>query len=122
MKVKDYISDYGVLGVLFAVRYLCYVKYLRPPGVKNYTYFSLVDKRLYSYHQSLLARGPGARINLENIVDPVNSPSEYRDRQTGRDYCQNGRNILYIIQYQYTQSPLLQNCPPSYTKCTLYLQ
>ena len=56
MKVKD-ISDYGVLGVLFAVRYLCYVKYLRPPGVKNYTYFSLVDKRLDSYHQSLLARG-----------------------------------------------------------------
>ena len=32
-------------------------EYFGPPGVKNYTYFSLVDKRLDSYHQSLLARG-----------------------------------------------------------------
>ena len=42
-----------------------------PPGVKNYTYFSLVDKRLASYHQSLLARGAGVRINLENIFNKL---------------------------------------------------
>ena len=31
-------------------------EYFGPPGVKNYTYFSLVDKRLDSYHTS---RSPG---------------------------------------------------------------
>ena len=39
--------------------------------MKNYTYFSLVDKRLASYHQSLLARGPRVRINLENIFNKL---------------------------------------------------
>ena len=95
-----------------------YVKYIRPPGVKNYTYFSLVDKRLDSYHQSLLARGPGARINLENIFDPVNS-------QTGRQslcHCQNERNILCCTLYNTnTPSHLCSKIVPPHTQNVHYI-
>ena len=41
-----------------------YVKYIRPPGVKNYTYFSLDEKRPHLNHQSLLTGGWLSRINF----------------------------------------------------------
>lgn len=39
-------------------------EYFGPPGVKNYTYFSLDEKRPHLNHQSLLTRGWLSRINF----------------------------------------------------------
>ena len=46
------------------------VKYSTPRGVKNYTYFSLVDKRLQFYHHSWHARGSeGQEYSFGNMFD-----------------------------------------------------